>query len=249
MSEVDIQGKRDNISRKLQEREEERLKVASQRREESEKYSSENESTEFYKKTVDSGAQEIRDGLGAAGDQAQNTLAAFFDELSCKLSTLQKFVSDSTMFLTAFDLGQSQNLLKEIQVEISLRRDELMPKKKFAFKNRKKQNATKPSAGDQKPSEPQQSYTSGSAVSYDNSANEYRVDNKTDCTIEINSDDIKNKDVIMSKLTNCTIKLKGVPSAMHLTDVKSSTVICGPCARWVYIFIHNKEWETLMVQL
>ena len=65
------------------------------------------------------------------------------------------------------------------------------------------------------------------------SVNEYRIENRRNNTVEISADEVKDKDVIMSKLSSCTIKLKGVPSAMHLTDVKSSTVICGPCARLV----------------
>ena len=236
MAEIDIdsnlQDRKDMVSKKLQEREDERLKAASKRREESEKYSSKDESTAFFQKSLDDGVREIRESLAAGGDKPQSELSIFFDSLSCKLATLHKFVTDSTMFLSAYDLGQSQNLLKEIQVEISLRRDELIPKKKFAFKNRKKQNAQK-SAQQTENADKVKQTSQTSAHKYDNSVNEYRIDNQSNTIVEISADEVKNKDVIMSKLSSCTIKLKGVPSAMHLTDVKSSTVICGPCARLV----------------
>ena len=248
MAEIDIdsnlQDRKDMVSKKLQEREDERLKAASKRREESEKYSSKDESTAFFQKSLDDGVREIRESLASGGDKPQNELTVFFDSLSCKLATLHKFVTDSTMFLSAYDLGQSQNLLKEIQVEISLRRDELIPKKKFAFKNRKKQNAQKSAQQTENADKVKQTNQTSAHNKYDNSVNEYRIDNQSNTTVEISADEVKDKDVIMSKLSSCTIKLKGVPSAMHLTDVKSSTVICGPCARLVayHLFIFSYDW-------
>lgn len=224
-----MQERRDIVGKKLQDREDERIKESMRRKEESEKFASKTESTNFFLQTVNSGVTEIRDGIAAAGDRPKDDIASYFDELSLKLGALQKFVSDSTMFLSAFDLGQSQNLLKDIQAEIATHRDVLLPKKKFAFKNRKKQTAPKPdiSVGDisSAPS------AAAPQVSLEFSANECRKSGISLITLEISADEVRDKDMILSSVKDSTVKVKGVPSAMHLTDIVDSTVICGPCSR------------------
>lgn len=222
----ELQEKRDLVGKRLQEREDERLKQASKRREEADKFASQTESTDHYMETVNARAKSIREGIADAKNLTKEKLPSYFDDLSNELGGLQKFVTESTMFISAYDLGQSQGLLKEIQVEISSCRDALLPTKKFAFKNRKKQTVAKPtdSAGDT-------NSVKVTPQSYDVSANEYRISDICGKTTDISSGLIRGKDVILSKVSDCTVKITGVPSAMHLTDVVNSTVICGPCAR------------------
>ena len=67
----------------------------------------------------------------------------FFDSLSDKCQKLQKFLADSALFLPSRDIQVSKDSLKTLQRDINERREEYIPKKKFAFKVRKKEASTK----------------------------------------------------------------------------------------------------------
>ncbi|KAJ7369688.1 hypothetical protein OS493_037190 [Desmophyllum pertusum] len=67
----------------------------------------------------------------------------FFDSLSDKCQKLQKFLTDSAMCLPSRDIQVSQDNLKALQQDINEKREEFIPKKKFAFKARKKEASTK----------------------------------------------------------------------------------------------------------
>ena len=133
-------SKKENLALKIQQREEERLKELSKKREEQEKTNSKTENTQFFMETLTSGVATIKRGLATASNQEKGSLPAYFDSLSLKLAEVQKFVTDSAMFLASYDLAQKQQQLIDLQSEIALCRSKLIPKSKFAFRNRKKQS-------------------------------------------------------------------------------------------------------------
>jgi tubulin-specific chaperone C len=53
---------------------------------------------------------------------------------------LQKLLTDSTSFLTTYDIQKSQTVVNKLKQAIELKKGELVPKKKFAFKTDKKKS-------------------------------------------------------------------------------------------------------------
>ncbi len=52
----------------------------------------------------------MTDLFDGSGDVPREKLSAYFDELALKCHDLQKYVSDSVHFLTAYSLGQYQQV-------------------------------------------------------------------------------------------------------------------------------------------
>lgn len=53
----------------------------------------------------------MTDLFDGSGDVPREKLSAYFDELSLKCQDLQKYVSGSVHFLTAYNLGQYQQVV------------------------------------------------------------------------------------------------------------------------------------------
>jgi len=231
--EIVYEDKKALVGKRLQEREEERLKLASKRKEENEQSASQTENLTFFMKTLTSNVCLIKEGLALASQIPKENLNVHFDSLSVKLGETQKFVTDSAIFLSSYDLAQKQLQLNDLQVEIATCRDKLMPKKKFAFKNKKKpvDSEKVPTAVSSQGNASNVTHPMSIQSKYDIAVNEHRIRNVCDQTIIVTADTIADKDVIISSANNCTIKIKGVPTAMHITDLVDCTVLCGPCSR------------------
>ena len=67
----------------------------------------------------------------------RNTLRERLDDATRKLQQLQKFLSDSLMFLTSYDVESMQAEISKLQLGLNDKRDSFMPKKKFAFSKKK----------------------------------------------------------------------------------------------------------------
>ena len=136
----------DSVRERLERRNEERLAAIEKRKADKESNEQPTETTDYFETTFakEKGAIEDllskRAGLIEPGNKMQAT--EFFESLTDKCQKLQKFVSDSAMFLPSRQIKVSQDILKALQQEINEKREEYMPKKKFAFKARKKEVAT-----------------------------------------------------------------------------------------------------------
>ena len=85
--------------------------------------------------------------MAAAAALPSDQLTAHFDLISKATQSLQKYVSDSTVFLVKFELRSAQNQLVSLQQSVDQARQKLLPQKKFAFKSRKKESDGKRGEG------------------------------------------------------------------------------------------------------
>lgn len=137
------------------------------------------------------------------------------------------------MFLPPYELKTAQNILVSLQSKIQEKRDELLPKKKFAFKSNKK-------------SEKKSNVTDGGKM------NESVKDSKSedDLVIELaackfvgasnetfqkSGNEINQKDIALAALTDCTVILNGAPLAIHINKLKNCRVFCGPVPGSIFI--------------
>lgn len=162
------------------------------------------------------------------------------------LKKIQKSLTDSVMFLPDFEVKHSQKCLQKLTNDVNKKRDELLPRKKFAFKTRTKnvektandEEAVKNSSGqangkDLAEGDEQRMEDKRIATYMDQ--NDFGFNNKTDTVLVMNCDECRQKDIKLSNLENCTVKLFGCPSALHITNLNGCKIFSGPVSRASFV--------------
>lgn len=220
-----LEEKKQIVGDKLKKREDERLADVEKRKEEKSAVSSLQENAKFFMDTFLKEKNDLETNLASCDSLDKNKLVDKFDELSKLHQKLQRFLTESTMFLPSYDVRQSQDALTKLATKIQEKRDELIPKKKFAFKSKKK--------GTQAEKENTKKEATSSVTDQIDLA-----DCKfTDVNGQILSMDssINCKDVALARLKSCTVKLYGAPSAIHINDVEDCIILSGPVSGSVFI--------------
>lgn len=163
--------------------------------------------------------------------------AALFDSILQKISNIWKFISDSLSFLPNYDIRRAQEIVKEIRIQVYEKRETLMPKKKFTFKCRqrltpsvKSQSATH-SGDDSTKKEINVTQAASSATA----ANMVGFCDHFDETLILTDAECSGKDINISNINNCTLYMKGSPSAVRFNKVMNSRIYCGPVSRSVFV--------------
>ena len=132
----------DSVRERLERRREERLAKLEQRKTEKETRSQPSESKDYFSSSFKEEKEKIEGMLNEtalaerAGDKVK--LTEHFDTLIDRCQRLQKFLADSSLFLPSHAVKSAQTSIDSLQQTINEKRDEYIPKKKFAFKTRKK---------------------------------------------------------------------------------------------------------------
>ncbi|XP_078085840.1 tubulin-specific chaperone C [Mustelus asterias] len=188
------------------------------------------EKANFFTAAFSEEKAEIEALLESCGGSDRTAVNARFEEISLKMQQLQKFVNDSMMFLSAYELRQAQDAVQRLQGAVVEKREECLPKKKFAFKSRKKEGAGPKEA---KPADsPSDKTSSDPIVIEENLCGFSDVDSQV---LVRRADEITGKDVLLTRLSNCVVKLLGSPNTLHVKDVTNSKVLCGPVSTSVFI--------------
>lgn len=235
---MDISDRREKITEKLERRHEERLAEIERKRLDDTETESKKSSIDFFYKTF----QEEMSAIQAKFDEtcsqdsqlSKGELTENFDTMILRVKKVQKFVSDYVSVLPSYDIHRSQEAASSLISDIQTKREEMIPKKKFAFKSRKKEKTAtaKPAkAADVVEVEPEKK-------------NVFIQDSKgfssKSCeSLELSADEIKLQDVSLSNLVSCKVVLPGYPSAVHINNLKDCTVFCGPVPG--SIFVDNCE--------
>lgn len=167
------------------------------------------------------------------------------EEATHKTQLLQKFLNDSTLFLTQYELRQAQESLQKLQGSIAEKRAEVMPKKKFAFRSRAA-GATQQPAVPPSSSEGQAKADPGhSVVDSVIAAEQCGFSNAHHEVLIKHSGEIQQRDVLLSHLTNCKVRLYGSPSTLHIKHVRGCQILSGPVSSSV--FVDECEDSTLVL--
>lgn len=221
----DIEKKRTYVTDKLSKRDDERIAEAQQRKTARDATTASNETSEYFTTNFSKSKSEIESGIEQSKTVPKSELTAHLDTLTVKVQNLQKFVADSTVFLTSREVRNSQNIVTELQSAIQTKRDELMPKKKFAFKSKRKEAANEKSVS---------SLTSvKKSITVDIAECNFSSKENEDLTMQ--PDEINSKDIALSSLKNCNVKLHGTPSAIHIDKLENCKVLCGPVSGSIFI--------------
>lgn len=162
--------------------------------------------------------------------QSKSEVALEFDHISKKIQMLQKYVSDSALFLPSYDMRRAQEISAQMRTDVNKRRDELLPKKKFAFKSRKKLR-------------PLVTGNNGAAAENDNRTlpennllqNMFGFSDRSGETLTLTHDQCSGWDIELSNLVDCTVYLYGHPSAVRIKNIVGSEIYCGPVSRSIFV--------------
>ncbi|XP_030050468.1 tubulin-specific chaperone C [Microcaecilia unicolor] len=204
------------LPERLQRRQQERQQQLERRQQEKREQKVTEEQGEFFQRTFQAERAAVEQLLAAPA----------LEEAALRLQQLRKFLSDSVRFLPSYDLRQAQETLHKLQGALNDSRDRLKPKKKFAFKCRKKEASAPPSS----------SSSAGPAAVAPEAAPVPSGLIGLECeTLVKGAAEVEKRDVLLSDLRNCTVKLLGSPSALHVRHVRDSRVLCGPVATSVLV--------------
>ncbi|XP_069576080.1 tubulin-specific chaperone C [Brachyistius frenatus] len=221
------------VQERLQKRHQERLEDAERRKEAKEKQSVAEEKGEYFSSTFNGERACVEELLASCSGADRAAVSEKLEEATAKTLQLQKFLSDSLAFLTQYELRQAQAALQKLQTSLTEAREVALPKKKFAFRGRTKAADKAPSrAADAPASDAGPPADSGSAAA---PPEQCGFSNKNDEFVTMTAEEIQKRDLLLTHLTNCKVRLYGSPSTLHLKHIDGCEILCGPVSSSIFI--------------
>ncbi|NWR90222.1 TBCC protein, partial [Furnarius figulus] len=188
------------LPERLQRREAERLQGVERQRQKKEAQVVKEEQSEFFLAAFGR-EREAVEALLAAGA---------LEEAAARLQALQKLLTDSVRFLAPYEVRQGQESVARLQGDLAARRQQLQPKKKFAFRSLKKEAAP-----------------GGEALCGFSGAQ--------DAELELGAAELRQRDVLLAGLRRCRVRLRGNPNTLRVRDCRGCTLLCGPVSTSVLV--------------
>ncbi|KAM3592697.1 uncharacterized protein V6R79_023724 [Siganus canaliculatus] len=157
----------------------------------------------------------------------------FFTAFDAEKAVIEELLSGcSGADRAVYDLRRAQGALQKLQTSLAETREESLPKKKFAFRARTKAADKVSALESDKPSLDDAGITKvdGTVASV-----QCGFSNMDGVHLTKTADEIQNRDVLLTHLTNCTVRLLGSPSTLHLKHIDSCEILSGPVSSSVFI--------------
>ncbi|XP_040885440.1 tubulin-specific chaperone C [Toxotes jaculatrix] len=223
------------IQERLQKRHQARIEDAERRKEAKESQSVAEEKGEYFSSTFNRERACIEELLSSCSGADRAVATQRLEQATAKIVQLQKFLNDSMLFLTQYELRQAQAALQKLQTSLAETREEALPKKKFAFRARTKA-ADKVSAPVSDSGPPGAATPAGSGeVDRAAASEQCGFSNRDSEVLTKTSEEIQKRDVLLTHLSNCKVRLFGSPSTLHLKHIDSCEILCGPVSSSVFV--------------
>ncbi|NXT26911.1 TBCC protein, partial [Syrrhaptes paradoxus] len=209
------------LPERLQRREAERQQGVEQQRQKKKAQVVKEEQSEFF---VAAFAQE-REAVEAL------LVAGLLEEAAARLQGLQKLLTESVRFLAPYEVRQGQETVARLQVDLAAQRQRLQPKKKFAFRALKKEAAP---GSEPRPAEPARPAAAEPAPGHGLAEGESDgpplcgFSGAEDEELELGPAELLQRDVVLSELRGCRVRLRGNANTLRVRDCRGCTVLCGP---------------------
>ncbi|KAM3856930.1 tubulin-specific chaperone C [Vipera latastei] len=215
---------------RLHQREAGRREEAERRRRERDAQSVLEEQSDYFTASFARERETIELLLRSEPPQEAETAVEAVSEAAGRLQDLQRLLTDSVRFLAPYEVRQAQAALNKLQGELSDRRLQLKPKKRFAFtKGLKKDSASAPSksAAQQPPRESSAKEQKKAATSapVDPGCGFSRAEGQT---LQLGPTELLQQDVALCHLRRCRVLLRGNPNTLLVLDCDDCTILCGP---------------------
>ncbi|KAK7913758.1 hypothetical protein WMY93_013969 [Mugilogobius chulae] len=221
------------VQERLMKRHQARLEDAEKRKEAKESHKLPEEQSGYFISEFNKEKSEIEELLRACSGAQKDEVTLKLEQATAKTARLQKFLNDSMLFLTQYDLRQAQSALQKLQTSLNEAREEAMPKKRFAFRARTK-------AAEKTPAQPSSQDINttdggGSKQNVQKEADQCEFSNLSDANVSKTAEEVEQRDVLMTHLKNCKVKLFGSPSTLHLKHIDNCEILCGPVSSSVFV--------------
>lgn len=231
MDSEDVSGgslSKDKITEILNKRHKKRQQELDTVHEQKNKDVSETEGRDYFDQIFDTKTREIKNNLNnllqLGGDKAALGLA--FNSIVQTIQELQRYLSSSTLFLTEYKIKMCQNVINELHTKCEEQKQQLIPKKKFGFKNKKADAGTSLGVTVEVVKEPIRS----KAKEF-----EWTVSNRSNAWIRLTEPhQVNDKDLTFENLTNCILEIQGHAGSLQMSNVKNCIIVSGPVARSVF---------------
>ncbi|XP_068021191.1 tubulin-specific chaperone C [Melanerpes formicivorus] len=216
------------LPERLQRREAERQQGVERQRQKKEAQVVKEEQSEFF---VAAFARE-REAVEAL------IVAGQLEEAAARLQGLQKMLTESVRFLAPYEVRQGQEAVARLQGDLAVRRQQLQPKKKFAFRALKKEAAP---GREPRPAEPAWPVVAAPAPGHGAAEGEpggpplCGFSGVQDEELELGSLELLQRDVVLSGLRGCRVRLRGNANTLRVRDCRGCTVLCGPVSTSVLV--------------
>lgn len=221
------------IQERLQKRHQARAEDAERRKEAKESQTVAEEKGEYFSSTFNTERASIEELLSGCSGADRAAVAQTLEEATNKTLQLQKFLNDSMLFLTQYDLRQAQAALQKLQTSITEIREEALPKKKFAFRARTKASDKAPQVESDTPDTPADA--GSTKVDGPAESEQCSFSNMDNISLTKTAEEIQERDVLLTHLTNCKVRLLGSPSTLHLKHIDHCEILCGPVSSSVFV--------------
>ncbi|XP_054991251.1 tubulin-specific chaperone C [Sorex araneus] len=221
-------GEAGALPERMQRRDEERRQEAERRRQHRQDQEVEGEKRDYFAAAFARERAAVEELLQGEGSAERLEAAA------ARLQGFQKLVNDSVLFLASYDLRQGQEAVARLQAALAERRREVQPKQRFAFKSRRKETPAAPAA----PSAPRAAGRPASphrAAPGDGAAEPCGFSGLESRVLEKGAEELRQSDILLSELSDCTVRLRGNPNTLRLARARGCTVLCGPVSTSVFL--------------
>ncbi|XP_051959318.1 tubulin-specific chaperone C [Xyrauchen texanus] len=214
-------------------RDQARLEEVERRRNVKESQTVTEENSDIFMSTFNAEKAALDEMISSCDHRDRDKALKTLEEATIKIQQLQKFLNDSIMFLTQYKLRQAQASMQELQSSLAERREAFLPKKKFAFRSK---NTCKQPAPNREPTKKSVSDVVGTVVVDAAIPVEQCGFSNVDNQVLIKqAEEIQQQDVLLTQLTNCKVRLYGCPSTLHIKNVRSCEILCGPVSSSVFV--------------
>ncbi|XP_067286423.1 tubulin-specific chaperone C [Pseudorasbora parva] len=224
-----------NVPESVLRRDQARLEEVERRRNVKESQTVKEEKSDFFTSTFTTEKATIEEMLSSSNHSDRNKAAKTLEEATVKIQQLQKFLNDSMLFLTQYEIRQAQASMQKLQSALDEKREMVLPKKKFAFRSRNAGASKQPEPGKLTTDTPASEV--GGTVVVDSAISEYQCgfSNVENQVLIKQAEEIQQRDVLLSHLTNCKVRLYGCPSTLHIKNIRSCEILCGPVSSSVFV--------------
>ncbi|XP_053702929.1 tubulin-specific chaperone C [Synchiropus splendidus] len=220
------------MQERLLKREQARREEAERRKEAKGRQVVAEETSDYFLTTFNSERAAIEELLTADTEADRAAVAGRLEEVTAKVTQLQKFLNDSISFLNPHQLKRSQATLIDLRNRLNEAKEKAHPKKKFAFRARTKV-AEKAETLD---SLDGSVTVTSQFTQVDSAASSYcGFTNISDETLIKTRDEIQHQKVQLTHLTNCKVRLLGSPSSLHMKHIDNCEILCGPVSSSVFV--------------
>jgi len=178
---------------------------------------------------------EIEHSLAAAVHLNKEDLPDHFNKLSDELQQVNRFLADSSLYLPLYNIRKAQEHVQDMQQRSIILEEQLLPKKKFGFKTRKMKKLIKDDIIPCKIEDLVDSVPKKLISMQLYNDNSCGFADKEDEELFLKESDLEGKDVVLTNLKRCRVKLTGALGTLHMTNLTSCEIFVGPVSTSVFV--------------